>query len=121
MGEAPEPTRRYHLCMNIAGFMRNNRFPEDYLVFERDDGTPMEPQEAREMLGREIAKGHKVLPCSSECGSPCDHADKGCVGFDYFKGGCPGYLVQPSKPEPLMPITVDPLGGMPCRAWNDIQ
>lgn len=54
--------RRYSICMNIEGFLRTER-----------------------------AKGHKVIPCSGECGNPCKQP--GCKGFDYTGGGCPGYEI----------------------------
>lgn len=80
----------FSLCMNIDGFVRNNRYPRDYDVFQNDDGTPLTPPEARSFLALEKAKGRKVIPCSSECGNPCKHADNGCTGFDYSGGGCAG-------------------------------
>lgn len=82
---------RYHLCLNIQGFMRQNKFPEGYDIFQRDDGTPMSPGAAFTYLNAEEAKGHKVIPCSSECGNPCEQ--KGCKGFDYSGGGCPGHPI----------------------------
>lgn len=84
-------TRTVSLCMNIDGFVRNNRYPRDYNIFQHDDGTPLTPAEARTFLALEKAKGRHVIPVSAECGNPCKHADKGCTGFDYGEhGGCPG-------------------------------
>lgn len=95
MSETPTgKTRRSSMRMNIDGFIRNNRYPDDYDIFEKDDGTAMKPEEALAFLTTEKAKGHTVIPCSSDCGSPCQHADKGCTGFDFKGGGCPGYLVD---------------------------
>ena len=85
-------TTRYHMCMNIKGFMRDNKFPDGYDVFEHDDGTPMSPGAAFTYLNAEEAKGHKVIPCSAECGNPCEQ--KRCKGFDYSGGGCPGYPIE---------------------------
>lgn len=82
--------KTHSLCMNIEGFMRNNKYPKDYAIFERDDGTPMSPEEAMRYLLDEKDKGHKVIPCSGECGNPCKHSDNGCKGFDYGGAGCPG-------------------------------
>lgn len=31
--------RRYSICMNIEGFLRNNRYPQDFDVFQHDDGN----------------------------------------------------------------------------------
>lgn len=62
--------------MNIAGFMRNNKFPDGYDCFKKDDGTPMSPGAAFTYLNAEQAKGHKVIPCSSKCGYPIDEPEK---------------------------------------------
>ena len=78
----------YSMCMSIEGFMRNNRFPKGYDIFQQDDGTPMTPAEALAFLTTEKAKGRKVIPCSAECGNPCKHAS--CPGFDYSGSGCGG-------------------------------
>jgi len=86
-------TRR-SMCMNVEGFLRNNRFPRDYDIFQEDDGREMSPAEALTYLQLEKAKGHKVIPVSAECRNPCTHADKGCEGFDYGGSGCPGYTVE---------------------------
>lgn len=88
-------TRR-SCCMSVEGFLRNNKYPEDFGVFQRSDGSPLKPEEALTFLHMEKAKGRKVIPCSGECGNPCKNADKGCTGFDYGGGGCPGYKVPPS-------------------------
>ena len=92
MMEVTKSARRYHMCLNIAGFMRNNKFPDAYDCFENEDGSQMSPGAAFTFLNAEQAKGHKVIPCSSECGNPCQRS--GCAGFDYKGGGCPGYLID---------------------------
>jgi len=86
------PATRYHLCLNIQGFMQQNRFPDGYDIFQQEDGTPMSPGAAFTYLNAEEAKGHKVIPCSAECGNPCEQ--KGCKGFDFAGGGCPGYPIE---------------------------
>ena len=83
--------------MNVEGFMRNNQYPTGYDVFQKDDGTPLTPAEAMAYLTLEKAKGHKVIPMSAECGNPCQHAVRGCTGFDYSGGGCAG-REQTEKP-----------------------
>lgn len=84
-------SRTFSLRLNVEGFIRSNRFPRDYEgVFQDDSGRTLSAHEARLHLQRELAKGHKVIPCSGECGNPCKHADRGCTGFDYSGGGCPG-------------------------------
>jgi hypothetical protein len=86
--------KRYRLCLSVTGFLRNNRFPDDYEgVFKQDDGFEMEPITAYNYLISELAHGRKVIPCSSDCGNPCPNADKGCTGFDYAGGGCPGFEI----------------------------
>lgn len=87
-------TRTFSLCMNIDGFLRNNRYPRDFDIFQTDDGKPMPPAAALAYLHTEKAKGRKVIPCSAQCGNPCKHADNGCAGFDYMGGGCPGRNTQ---------------------------
>ncbi len=84
-------TKVSFMCMSIAGFIRNNKFPNGWDCFEKPDGSPMIPGQAFTLLSQHQAKGHKVISCSSECNSPCKHADKGCTGFDY-EHGCPGYF-----------------------------
>ncbi len=96
-------SRRISVCMNIRGFMRNNKFPKDYRgMFRRDDGVLLTPHEAREELLDRIAKGQHVMPVSPECGSPCMHADNGCKGFNFGEGGgCPGYAIPaPAEAAP---------------------
>lgn len=82
--------KTYSLCMNVEGFLKQNAFPDGYDIFQQDDGTPLSPAEALAFLEIENAMGHKVIPCSAECGNPCKHSDNGCTGFDYGGGGCPG-------------------------------
>lgn len=87
-------SKTYSLSMNIDGFIRNNRYPRDYNVFQDDDGRELSPAEARTFLALEKAKGRAVIPCSSECGNPCKHSENGCTGFDYSGGGCPGRYTE---------------------------
>lgn len=88
---APTRSRAGYLCMNVEGFMRNNKYPRDYVgVFQHDDGRVMPPAEALGFLKLQAFRGRRVIPMSSECGNPCKHAGQGCTGFNYDKG-CPGY------------------------------
>jgi hypothetical protein len=90
--------RTISLCLNIDGFVRNNRYPRGYDIFQRDDGTPLTAAEARAFLALEKAKGRHVIPMSAECGNPCKNAAKGCTGFDYGeRGGCPGRYSTPTE------------------------
>ncbi|MGX0136319.1 hypothetical protein [Cupriavidus metallidurans] len=100
--------RRFHLCMNVDGFLKNSVYPRDYRnVFRDDQGKTLEPAAARAQLEIEKAKGRHVIPMSKECGSPCQHADKGCTGFVYGgaleKQGCPGYRIAAEKPPAPTP------------------
>lgn len=83
-------TRVVSLSMHIDGFMRENRFPRGWDIFQHDDGSELTPAEALAFLTLEKAKGRKLIPCNGECGNPCRHAPRGCTGFDYQEGGCPG-------------------------------
>lgn len=81
----------HSMCMNVKGFLKNAKYPRGYKdVFIDDDERTLSPAEARDFLLAELEKGRQVIPCSGECGNPCKHADKGCTGFDYSGGGCPG-------------------------------
>lgn len=93
-------TRRIYLCLNVRGFLRQSKFPKGYeSVFSRDDGTELSPEQARDFLLDELSKGREVIPCSGKCGNPCQHANKGCTGFDYQGGGCPGHQCDDPKTE----------------------
>lgn len=45
---------------------------------------------ARRWPTQRAASLSNPLPC--ECGNPCEQ--KGCKGFDYSGGGCPGYPIE---------------------------
>ena len=98
--ETERRSKTYSMCMNVDGFMRNNRYPRGYDIFQHDDGKEMSPAEALQFLTLEKAKGRKVIPCSSECSNPCKHSDNGCTGFDYSGGGCPGRFTDKAQGEP---------------------
>lgn len=80
-----------YMCLSVRGFIRNSKFPRDYRgVFKHNDGRPMSPNEARDTLLDEIAKGHHVIPLSPHCANPCTRPN--CAGFNYGEGGgCPGH------------------------------
>ncbi|HXI93820.1 MAG TPA: hypothetical protein VNO24_27870 [Blastocatellia bacterium] len=90
MSDTHNRSKTYSLSMNIDGFVRNNRYPKGYKGLFIEDGKTLSAAEARTHLALEKAKGRVVIPCSSECGNPCQHSDNGCTGFDYAGGGCPG-------------------------------
>lgn len=79
------PTKTIHMCLNVRGFLNNRRFPKDFQhLFRRSDGVSLTPEEARDHLYDELAKGHEVIPLTNEP----------CPGFDYSGGGCPGHDVE---------------------------
>lgn len=90
--------RTYSLSLDVEGFLRHESFPEAYENFLENEGTPLSPSEAMAFLVIERAKGRKCIPCSAECGNPCQHSDNGCTGFDYAGGGCPGRYSDPDHP-----------------------
>ena len=82
--------RTIGMCINVEGFLRHSKFPQDFRDVFSSKGRTLSPVEARDSLRMELYRGRKVIPCSEECGNPCKHADRGCTGFDYAGGGCPG-------------------------------
>jgi len=94
MDKLTNQSRTFSICLNVAGFIKNSKYPDDYKGMFENNGKDLSPDEARAFLVDELAKGHKVIPFSSECGNPCKHADKGCTGFDYSGSGCPGRFAE---------------------------
>lgn len=70
--------KTFHMGQSIEGALR---LPDSTLadMFTKDDGTHPTAEMVREFLKDHLAKGHKVIPLSSECDS-----------FDYVTG-CPGH------------------------------
>jgi hypothetical protein len=89
--------RKFSMSMNIDGFIRNTPYPRGYKGLFSDGGRTLTAPEARTFLALEKAKGRSVIPCSAECGNPCQHAENGCTGFDYAGGGCPGHYTDASS------------------------
>lgn len=67
-----------HVCLSVRGALRQKNFAG----FQHDDGRQMTAREAENALFDELAKGHEVIPLTTD---PCE-------GFDY-KTGCPGHEV----------------------------
>jgi hypothetical protein len=89
MFETKQKTFGIHL--DVESFLKNTSFPHGFAELLTDgEGRELSPYSAREALRAELAKGHKVIPCSGECGNPCQHVSNGCSGFGYGGGGCPG-------------------------------
>lgn len=86
-------SRTVRLCMSVRGALRRADQHLRGMFSDTETGRTLTPPEAREHLMDELAKGHEVIPCANDCGNPCPNADKGCTGFDYSGGGCPGFEV----------------------------
>lgn len=74
-------TRR-HMCMSIAGCLRNYKNRSMKGLFTKDDGSDCSSKEAREYLNECLGKGWKVIPMSEDCKE-----------FDY-QTGCPGHIIE---------------------------
>ncbi len=68
-----------HCCLSVRGYISAPARARRNLFKHPTEPRNMTPEEARETLMDELAKGHEVLPF----GPPCE-------GFDY-KTGCPGH------------------------------
>ena len=71
-------TKLYHMSLDLRGALHNWSDREFRGLLKHNDGRTMTVREAKDALLDEIAKGHKLIPCT-----PCD-------GFDY-QTGCPGH------------------------------
>lgn len=89
-------TKRVSMCLSVRGALHDlgsRRGAKSY--FTDDNGKPLTRLQAIDTLHDDLAAGREVIPLSNECASPCKHADKGCKGFDFGKGGgCPGYWLE---------------------------
>jgi hypothetical protein len=75
-----------HMSLNIEGCLRNYK-RKKITFMEDDNGKPISDAEARKYLNECLAKGWRVIPCSSEC-----------EGFDY-QNGCPGHPITKEQYE----------------------
>jgi hypothetical protein len=68
-------SRTVHVSMSIRGALSNREFG----CFQRDDGTPMKPEEAFNELCDLLTQGYEVVPATK-----CDNFDpkKGCMGHE---------------------------------------
>jgi hypothetical protein len=91
-------TRRISMCLSVRGALRRLAESRSKKSEFTDDGRPLTRLEAIESLQDELVKGHETIPLGENCNNPCQHADKGCKGFDHGKnGGCPGYWITPES------------------------
>ena len=80
---------RQHCSLTVRGFLSSARYPAGYVgLFTHDDGRAMSPEEARNALFDELARGHEVIPFGPAC-----------EGFDHSGGGCPGHSDPSPKPS----------------------
>jgi hypothetical protein len=87
--------KSYYMCMSVRGAIKDLQGRRGKKSYMNDDqGRPLTRLEAIDSLMDELAKGHEVIPMGDKCANPCQNADKGCTGFDYKDGGCPGYCTQ---------------------------
>lgn len=80
----------HHLYIDVNGVlkMRESEFNRQFEGVVRDDnGRLMSVAEVRKYFEDARAKGHRVVPTTSEC-----------IGFD-FQTGCPGHQVKELKEE----------------------
>ncbi len=75
---------RFHMSLSVRGALNWPKAEMRRLAksMTKPDGSAMTPQEAREALMDELAKGHEVVPI----GTICDNWD--------WKEGCKGHRVQ---------------------------
>lgn len=70
-----------HMCMSVRGALNWNKATLKRMAksFTDDNGKPMTPDQVRNALMDELAKGHEVIPLGE-----CDNFDykKGCMGHD---------------------------------------
>jgi len=76
-------SKTFHICTNIEGLLRNTK-GRKITFFDDDDGNPLTDKEARELIWKAKAKGHKLIGSAD------------CKGFDPFGGGCPGHTIVPA-------------------------
>lgn len=79
-------SRTVHLCLDIAGALKNWSDGDFATLFKHDDGSFVTAAEAKSFLFSQLAIGVKVIPF----GHPC-------VGFDYEGGGCPGHETEQGR------------------------
>ena len=76
-------TRSYHMCLDLCGALLNWSDRMFHGVITDDNGLALSSRDARLALMDELAKGHRVIPCS-----PCDDFDyqTGCRGQETAEG-----------------------------------
>lgn len=73
--------RTIHMCLSIRGMLSKpaREFNRASKAFKDNNGKQMTPQQVRDELFNELAKGHEVLPLGE-----CDNFDhvEGCLGHE---------------------------------------
>jgi hypothetical protein len=93
-------TKRVSMCISVRGALGElQRSRKKGSYWTDDNGKPLTRLEAIDALCDDLAAGRETLPLGKDCANPCPHADEGCKGFDFGKGGgCPGYWIAPETP-----------------------
>jgi hypothetical protein len=87
--------KSYYMCMSVRGAIKDLQSRRGKKSYMNDDqGRPLTRLEAIDALMDELAKGHELIPMGDKCANPCPNAYRGCAGFDYKDGGCPGYCTE---------------------------
>ena len=89
MSDTP-PTKRVGDALDIAKFLNEKTFPEDFDHVFEVNGISLPAVDALAWLSIERARGRKVLPLAHGCDQPCQRSAD-CAGFDFGGRGCPGY------------------------------
>jgi hypothetical protein len=87
--------RSTFMCMNVRGAIRHHDKAKPHASSGVTvDGRKLTNAQFVDYLWEQALQGRKVIPMAGCCGNPCSNAAKGCTGFDYSGGGCPGYVVE---------------------------
>ena len=78
--------KRIHMCQSVRGALINWN-PREWKNCVTENGKTLTPDEVRNRLFDELAKGHEVIPIGDAC-----------EGFDYSGSGCPGHEIKEDEP-----------------------
>lgn len=72
--------KQTHMCIDVKGIIRAHAKTKKITYFDEDDGRPMEPKKAYQLMILANYEGKRVIPMSDKC-----------YRFDY-QTGCPGHI-----------------------------
>lgn len=75
-------SKTIHMCINVKGILRNHAKTKKITYFDEDDGQPMEPKKAYQLMQLADYEGKRVIPMNDEC-----------YRFSY-ETGCPGHITS---------------------------